>query len=378
MKKRILCLLLALALLLPAEALAAARVSIQLPYKVGMLYIGESYRLNARVRNVSRASLVWASSNERVLTANGSLLTGASEGLCWVRASCGRTRALCGAVVVPASITLEAGGTHQLPYNKVLKYAASNASVASISDTGLVTAVRAGEAMVRISYGKVHKVIKVTVNEATPEFGDPTPSPVPTATATAQAEQSRAALLDCADTASQIVLVEYSGGSSATVSFHQKTNGVWTEIASTRGYVGKNGIGKTKEGDRKTPTGTFNLTTPFGIKSDPGSKMPYTKVTKYHYWCGTSSSVYYNRFCDSRVNGRAATSSDEVLYRYAGNYNYCLFIDYNAAGEPGLGSCIFLHCTGSNRYTAGCVAIPEKYMKQCICWAEEGCRIVIR
>jgi L,D-peptidoglycan transpeptidase YkuD (ErfK/YbiS/YcfS/YnhG family) len=55
-----------------------------------------------------------------------------------------------------------------------------------------------------------------------------------------------------------------------------------------------------------------------------------------------------------------------------------MFIDYNAEGTPNKGSCIFLHCTGKNKYTAGCVAIPEKMMKQIICWAREGTKIVIR
>jgi L,D-peptidoglycan transpeptidase YkuD (ErfK/YbiS/YcfS/YnhG family) len=55
-----------------------------------------------------------------------------------------------------------------------------------------------------------------------------------------------------------------------------------------------------------------------------------------------------------------------------------MFIDYNAAGVAGKGSCIFLHCTGSNKYTAGCVAVSEAAMKKIIQWVKPGAKIVIR
>ena len=190
--------------------------------------------------------------------------------------------------------------------------------------------------------------------------------------------QSKAAKTDVAGTANQIVLVEHTGGSKATISLHEKKDGVWTQLSSTAGYVGKNGIGKTVEGDKKTPTGTYNLTTPFGIKDDPGAQMPYTKVTKYHYWCGASSSKYYNQLVDERTVDRKHTSSDEYLINYKGVYNYCLFIDYNASGEAHKGSCIFLHCKGKNKYTAGCVAVEESVMKQIVRWARDGAKIVIQ
>ena len=188
---------------------------------------------------------------------------------------------------------------------------------------------------------------------------------------------SKAAGLACADEAEQIVLVEYRGGSDATVSFHEKIDGEWVQIYDTYGYVGRNGIDKVRAGDKRTPTGTYNLTTPFGILDDPGSVMPYTKLTPYHYWCGSSRSGYYNQFCDSRVNGRKGQKGDEILINYTGFYNYCLFIDYNAAGVPGKGSCIFLHCIGTRSYTAGCVAIPEEIMREVLIWARPGVKIVI-
>ena len=360
MKKRIFCLILLIALLLPTGALAA-KASIRMPVQVGMLYVNQTVTVKPSVSNVRRSTLKWESSNSAVVTAkSGGKLTGVREGLALVRASGSGARAVCGVVVLPKSISLTVGESYCLPSHSMLEYAAANPRIADISDSGVIRAVSAGTAKVGVRYGKVGLTVSVAV------------SPAPTAA------QSKAAQLDCANDADQIVLVEYQGGSSANVSFHEKIDGVWTELYATSGYVGANGIGKTREGDKKTPTGTYNLTTPFGIKADPGSALPYTQVTKYHYWCGTSSSKYYNQLVDSRVTGRAATSSDEKLINYTGYYNYCLFIDYNADGIAGKGSCIFLHCTGGKSYTAGCIAIPEAAMKQAVKWVRDGAKIVIQ
>jgi len=184
--------------------------------------------------------------------------------------------------------------------------------------------------------------------------------------------------LDCVDLTNQIVLVSYTGGSGAVVTVHEKQFGMWRQLYSCGAYVGRNGINKTREGDKRTPTGTYNLNTPFGILDDPGAKMPYLKVTTYHYWCGTSGNQYYNQLVDSRVTGRACTSSDEHLIDYRPNYNYCLFIDYNAEGTANRGSCIFLHCKGKNAYTAGCVAVDQWMMEAIIRWIEPGAKIVIK
>lgn len=190
-------------------------------------------------------------------------------------------------------------------------------------------------------------------------------------------EDSRVAVLPAAEVTKQIVLVEYTGRCDATVSRHEKVGDRWIELDSTYGYVGRTGMGKVKAGDNKTPLGTYNLTTPFGILDDPGSYMPYLKVTKYHYWCSTSDSKYYNQLVDSRVTGRKGKKPDEILINYTGFYNYCMFIDYNAAGTPGKGACIFLHCTGGRDWTHGCIAVPEEYMKRVVCWAREDTKIVI-
>ena len=189
--------------------------------------------------------------------------------------------------------------------------------------------------------------------------------------------ESRAASLPAAALTDQVVLVEYLGGVNATVSTHEKRNGIWVELRSESGYVGKNGIGKTREGDKRTPTGTFLLSTPFGVQPDPGSAQPYTQVTRWMYWCSTSNSPYYNQLCDSKVNGRSPEYPDEVLINSPSSYAYAMFIEYNKEGVSGKGSAIFLHCINNPGGTSGCVSIPSSFMRQIIRWARKGTRIVI-
>ena len=84
----------------------------------------------------------------------------------------------------------------------------------------------------------------------------------------------------------QLILAEYESGSTARVCMYQKEGDVWQRVLECRGYVGKNGLGKTEEGDRKTPEGVFTLTGAFGIRENPGTKMPYVQVYSNLYLCG--------------------------------------------------------------------------------------------
>ena len=365
--KRLICLLLALAVLtvLPAGAMAAKKPSITLGAKLGLMYVGDTAQLTPKLKNVPAGQVTCATSDPAVATVSATgLVEAAGEGRAVITIEGGGASASCGVVVLPRAVTVSAGMSVALPNGTLEQYRVKDADIATVSLNGVVTGVSAGSTAVAVKYGKQVLTVNVLVtgeaDAEAPAPADPQPDALDTAGA------------------SQVVLVEYTGGSSATLSAYEKSGGAWTRLLQTSAYVGKNGIGKTKEGDKKTPTGVYNLTTPFGNKPDPGAQMAYTEVTKYHYWCGSSKSEYYNTLVDSRVTGRSYTSSDEHLIDYGSVYNYCMFIDYNAEGVAGKGSCIFLHCKGKNPYTAGCVAIDEASMKQIIRWARPGVKIVIR
>lgn len=366
--RRWLCLTLALMLMmavLPSGAMAKTKKpSIRLSGKLGLMYVGGSVQLKPTLKNLDKSAVTFSSSDMSVATVSQTgMVQAASAGRTVITVSGGGVSAKCGVVVLPQSVSVEVGQKVNLPNGGLEKYRVRNSKVAAVSKKGIVTGKKAGETQVAVKYGKQTLTVNVSVTAA----GAPD-API----------GSKAAGLDAASQASQIVLVEYTGGSSARLSVHEKKDGIWTQLMETSAYVGKKGIGKTREGDKKTPTGTYNLTTPFGIKADPGANMPYTQVTEYHYWCGTSKSEYYNQLVDARQTGRSCTKSDEHLIDYKGYYNYCMFIDYNAEGTAGKGSCIFLHCTGGKGYTAGCVAIDEESMKKIVQWAKPGVKIVIQ
>ena len=360
MKRTILFLLLIAMLvgMFPVNALAT-KASIALGGKVGFMYEDMSVTLKPKLKGVTKADLSWTSSDGSVATVSNGKITALNPGRTVITVSGGGAKARCGVVVLPRTISVEAGKTVSLPYGTVESYTMQDTSIARVNNKGVISGISKGSTYLRVRYGKQKLYVLVNVSGG---------STVP---------QSKAAYLSCADSASQIVLVEHESGSKARLSIHEKKKGVWKQLYECSAYLGKNGIGKTAEGDKKTPTGTFNLTQPFGIKANPGANMSYTKVNKYHYWCGTSGSEYYNQLVDTRLTGRARTSSDEYLINYKGVYNYCMFIDYNADGAPGKGSCIFLHCKGSSNSTAGCIAVDEAVMKKIIQWAKPGAKIVI-
>lgn len=177
----------------------------------------------------------------------------------------------------------------------------------------------------------------------------------------------------------QIFVVAVTGGSVAKVSMHQKdAEGNWKQILETPGYIGRNGLGKTKEGDGKTPTGTYKFTKAFGIAEDPGSTMEYYQVTKDDYWSGDQREGYhYNEMISIKDYPDLNKSASEHLVDYDPHYKYCLNINWNAACTPGKGSAIFLHCFGYNPYTAGCVAIPEKQMVKVLKNVQTDCVVVL-
>ena len=368
--KRWLCLMMALmiAVSLPTGAMAAkknAKPAIKLPAKVGLMFVGDEVQLKAKLTGVKKEDLKFEPSADGVVTVSDTgLVKGVAMGRVSVTVSAGSVKAKCTILVLPKSLTLKKGEKLKLPATSKVKFKMKNTKIAKVSKQGTVKGAKAGKTKLAVKVGKQKKTITVTVEAEAAE--------------TSETGESKAAQLDAASQTDQIVLVEYKSGSKATLSVHEKKDGQWKQLMETKAYVGKNGIGKTKEGDKKTPTGTFNLTTPFGIKADPGAQMPYTKVTKYHYWCGSSDSEYYNKLVDSRETGRKWTQSDEHLIDYKGFYNYALFIDYNADGVKGKGSCIFLHCTGGKSSTAGCVAVSEASMKKIVQWARKGAKIVIK
>lgn len=131
------------------------------------------------------------------------------------------------------------------------------------------------------------------------------------------------------------------------------------KIFTTDGYIGRAGVGKTREGDMKTPLDTMHILGAFGIKPNPGTSMPYIDITPTIFACGDEE--YYNQVIDTALVHHHNCSGEE-MYRYQPHYNYGLITDYNSDCVYGKGAAIFVHCKGPNPYTAGCISMDEERM----------------
>ncbi len=186
--------------------------------------------------------------------------------------------------------------------------------------------------------------------------------------------------LDAAQEADQLFVVAGVGDTTAMVSMHVKdASGVWKQIITTPGFIGRNGLGKEAEGDGKTPVGTFAFNAAFGIAEDPGCAIPYLQADEDCYWSGDQrEGCHYNEMVSIKDCPDLDTDASERIMDYPVHHEYCLNISYNEEGTPGLGSAIFLHCFGPQKpYTGGCVSIPREQMLTVMQNVDPGCVVVI-
>ena len=176
----------------------------------------------------------------------------------------------------------------------------------------------------------------------------------------------------------QIILVGRTEGSRAKLSMYQRDeNRNWYELLLADAFIGRNGLGKTKAGDEKTPVGMYHFTEAFGILEDPGCGTGYHQVRQEDYWCGDSESPWYNLMISEKEHPDFNRSVSEHLINFDPAYHYCLNISYNEERIPYAGSAIFLHCYSGRADTGGCISVPEETMVTILQCLQEDCRIII-
>lgn len=173
---------------------------------------------------------------------------------------------------------------------------------------------------------------------------------------------------------SQLLLVGCTCGSGAKVRFMVKEGNRWHEEGCCDAFIGKNGLGKEKEGDMKTPMGIFGIRKAFGIKPNPGTSIDYLQVDEGTYACDEPGE-WYNQIVDVRALGRVV--SGECMLSEVPAYNYGLETTYNNENIYPLGSAIFVHCKGLKTYTAGCVALDESLMEKVLKSSDSGLKVCI-
>lgn len=185
--------------------------------------------------------------------------------------------------------------------------------------------------------------------------------------AAAQGPERAAASLGAPEGAEVFLLVLTNGeekNATGELSVYVKENGTFVEkLSGVPAKLGRGGVGKTKEGDQKTPLGTFFMDTPFGLKdAEAGFPAEYLKVDARYYWSGEKDATY-NTLRNSTKDGKTYTGLSEHLSDYGGYYDYCINMGYNPSGTVGAGSALFLHCVVDGQNTGGCIAIPKEDMK---------------
>ncbi len=159
------------------------------------------------------------------------------------------------------------------------------------------------------------------------------------------------------------------GATYATLTAYQRAPGRWRRVFGPwTARIGRGGFappGLKREGDGRTPSGTFGFGFFFGVLPDPGVRFRYRQSHPYDFWDDDPASPRYNEWVDQR---RADPGLSPEPMDVSG-YDYGAVIAYNTARTPGLGSAIFLH-VNIGIATAGCVTLPMGELLKVLRWLD--------
>ena len=124
--------------------------------------------------------------------------------------------------------------------------------------------------------------------------------------------------------------------------------------------IGKKGVTRRKkEGDYKTPLGTFTIGDLFYRKdrmSKPKTLLKVKEIKKNMGWCDdVNFPKKYNQLI--KITNKV---KHEKLKRKDHKYDYIISISHNEKKIPGKGSAVFIHLTDNYKPTAGCIALKKK------------------
>lgn len=130
------------------------------------------------------AGVVWSSSNDQVATVDKGIVSAIGVGYSTIRATLGSSYAECQVYVVgakgetlslsPAIVPLKKGDTYQYTYTSTydipLTWTSSNEEVATVSEEGLVTALKGGNTIITLSNGLEELTSRVAVEHTWGEY----------------------------------------------------------------------------------------------------------------------------------------------------------------------------------------------------------------
>lgn len=196
------------------------------------------------------------------------------------------------------------------------------------------------------------------------------------------------------DGAGQVIVVTAPSWRSthATLRAYERDgDGGWRQVVdATPARLGWSGLyqaDQRRQGSGKTPAGTFAIPSAFGRLPDPGTALPYVQFDRNDAWTYDRAHPYtYNVFQTAPVSWASYGTDVEHLWQHGKQYRYVAVMDYNLPGGPirtgadGIrrsttapdthaGGGIFLHVTDGTA-TAGCIAIPQRTMRDVLRWLD--------
>jgi L,D-peptidoglycan transpeptidase YkuD (ErfK/YbiS/YcfS/YnhG family) len=143
-------------------------------------------------------------------------------------------------------------------------------------------------------------------------------------------------------------------------------------LAPVPANLGRNGVAppwEKREGDGRTPSGSFPLRQAFGYPPGLATRLPYRQLDSGDLWVDDPQALDYNRWAR---RGETAAGSYEELLRRDPLYRYALVVEYNTAPVVrDLGSAIFLHLErAGGGATSGCVSLSESDLLRLLLWLD--------
>ncbi|HTR69089.1 MAG TPA: L,D-transpeptidase family protein, partial [Mycobacteriales bacterium] len=164
------------------------------------------------------------------------------------------------------------------------------------------------------------------------------------------------------------------GSTHATVRAFARRSSGWVQVAGPwSAWIGRRGFApphRKREGDGRTPTGSYHFSFFFGVDPNPGVRFRWRHAGRFDYWDDDSASPRYNEWVDTR---RHSAGRDPEPLHVRPSYEDVAAIAYNQARTPHRGSAIFLHVTHLSA-TSGCVALPRPKLLTLLRWLRPGAR----
>jgi len=146
----------------------ASPVSVSLDKTTASIYVGDSLKLEATVEGETEETMTWATSDDKVATVKNGTVRGIGAGTATITVTLGEASATCTVTVTAIDVTIsqktasiERGEkltlTATASDNGAITWASSNPEIATVSETGEVTAVAEGTATITASRGNAGK-----------------------------------------------------------------------------------------------------------------------------------------------------------------------------------------------------------------------------